>query len=165
MTATWTAPRTWTAGEIVTAALLNQHLRDNLEWLAVRGLTPTSDLDGTVGNTSSSSFTDIGSSFEITTVKSNAVVLSVCWGTAVQGNTVDVYNVTLNFDGTNLGDSSRGCLELVGGTSHHHSFAILRIHTVASAGAHTLKLQARRSSGTSGSVTIEAMHLWAWELA
>jgi hypothetical protein len=26
----WTAPRTWVAGEVVTAALLNTHLRDNL---------------------------------------------------------------------------------------------------------------------------------------
>jgi len=29
----WTAPRTWTVGEIVTAALLNTHLRDNLNSL------------------------------------------------------------------------------------------------------------------------------------
>lgn len=27
---TWTAPRTWVAGEVVTAAQLNTHLRDNL---------------------------------------------------------------------------------------------------------------------------------------
>lgn len=33
MTATWTAPRTWNVGELVTAALLNTHLRDNMEWL------------------------------------------------------------------------------------------------------------------------------------
>ena len=31
----WTAPRTWVAGAVVTAAQLNQHLRDNL--LALRG--------------------------------------------------------------------------------------------------------------------------------
>lgn len=28
---TWTAPRTWVAGETVTAALLNTHVRDNLK--------------------------------------------------------------------------------------------------------------------------------------
>src|SRR3954447_19578174 len=28
---TWTAPRTWVAGEVVTAALLNTHVRDNLK--------------------------------------------------------------------------------------------------------------------------------------
>lgn len=29
----WTAPRTWVAGEVVTAALLNTHVRDNLSYL------------------------------------------------------------------------------------------------------------------------------------
>lgn len=29
----WTAPRTWVVGEILTAALLNTHLRDNLLYL------------------------------------------------------------------------------------------------------------------------------------
>lgn len=33
MTATWTAPRTWVDDELVSAALLNPHLRDNLEFL------------------------------------------------------------------------------------------------------------------------------------
>jgi hypothetical protein len=28
----WTAPRTWVTSEVVTAALLNTHLRDNLLW-------------------------------------------------------------------------------------------------------------------------------------
>lgn len=32
----WTLPRTWVAGEVVTAALLNTHLRDNLN--AVSGI-------------------------------------------------------------------------------------------------------------------------------
>jgi hypothetical protein len=36
MTATWTAPKTWSIGELVTAALLNTHMRDNLEWLYAR---------------------------------------------------------------------------------------------------------------------------------
>jgi hypothetical protein len=29
----WTPPRTWVTGELVTAAQLNQHLRDNLDWV------------------------------------------------------------------------------------------------------------------------------------
>lgn len=35
----WTSPRSWVPGEVVTAALLNTHLRDNL--LAVGGGWPT----------------------------------------------------------------------------------------------------------------------------
>jgi hypothetical protein len=30
----WTAPRTWIAGEVVTASLMNTHVRDNLAYLA-----------------------------------------------------------------------------------------------------------------------------------
>lgn len=29
----WTTPRTWVTGEIVTAALMNLHVRDNLNWI------------------------------------------------------------------------------------------------------------------------------------
>jgi hypothetical protein len=29
----WTAPRTWTTGEVVTAAIMNTHVRDNLAFL------------------------------------------------------------------------------------------------------------------------------------
>lgn len=29
----WTTPRTWATSEVVTAAMLNTHLRDNLNWL------------------------------------------------------------------------------------------------------------------------------------
>lgn len=36
MTAIWTPPKTWSAGELVTAELLNQQLRDNLDYLKDR---------------------------------------------------------------------------------------------------------------------------------
>lgn len=29
----WTTPRTWATGELVTGAMLNQHVRDNFDWL------------------------------------------------------------------------------------------------------------------------------------
>lgn len=36
MTAIWTSCRTWTTGELVSAALMNTHVRDNLEYLYAR---------------------------------------------------------------------------------------------------------------------------------
>lgn len=39
----WTAPRTWSAGETLTAALLNTHLRDNLNAIRERELWFSSD--------------------------------------------------------------------------------------------------------------------------
>jgi hypothetical protein len=40
----WTTPRTWTTGEIVTAALMNTHLRDNLNVTAPAVMTAQGDL-------------------------------------------------------------------------------------------------------------------------
>ena len=40
----WTAPRTWSAGELVTAALLNTHVRDNLLVTGVAKVTTAGDL-------------------------------------------------------------------------------------------------------------------------
>lgn len=47
----WTAPRTWVAGEVVTAALLNTHLRDNLKAVGDAWTTYAPTWTGvTVGN-------------------------------------------------------------------------------------------------------------------
>jgi len=40
----WTTPRTWVTGEVVTAALLNTHLRDNLDETAPATVTTAGDL-------------------------------------------------------------------------------------------------------------------------
>lgn len=46
----WTAPRTWVAGETVTAALLNSHLRDNLKAIGDPWATYTPSWTGSGGN-------------------------------------------------------------------------------------------------------------------
>ena len=47
----WTAPRTWVVGEVLTAALLNTHLRDNLLETAPAKVTTAEDiLVATAGN-------------------------------------------------------------------------------------------------------------------
>jgi hypothetical protein len=40
----WTAPRTWTDGEVPTASQLNTHIRDNMDALARAVLTTTGDM-------------------------------------------------------------------------------------------------------------------------
>jgi hypothetical protein len=61
----WTTPRTWVAGEVVTAALLNAHVRDNL--LAVSGLwtgyTPT--ISGFAGTLTVARYTQIGKTVSV----------------------------------------------------------------------------------------------------
>jgi len=82
----WTTPRTWVAAEIVTASVMNVHVRDNLAYL--KGI-----LDGTVagnlivtGNITASGSVqgNIGGSFVDLTVSDDATILS---DLAVSGNT------------------------------------------------------------------------------
>ena len=54
----WTAPRTWVTGEVVTAALLNTHVRDNLIDLD-RRTSPNEATVNTGQTTSSLSYTDL----------------------------------------------------------------------------------------------------------
>lgn len=54
----WVAPRTWTAGEVVTAAMLNQDIRDNMNAVAGgRALVNTSYLPSGDITTTSTTFT------------------------------------------------------------------------------------------------------------
>lgn len=46
----WTDPRTWVTGELVTAALLNTHLRDNLKAIGDPWTAYTPTCSWTVGN-------------------------------------------------------------------------------------------------------------------
>lgn len=65
----WTAPRTWVTGELVTAALLNTHLRDNLLHLGESaGLT----VDDTVTGFTNTSYADMDA---LTTDQLNAPVV------------------------------------------------------------------------------------------
>lgn len=50
----WTTPRTWTAGELVTAAIGNTHWRDNLNALREGGMAITNQANGRIVVASSS---------------------------------------------------------------------------------------------------------------
>jgi len=47
----WTAPRTWVAGEIVTASIMNSAIRDNLLYIKGVGQVPTIESGLTIDNT------------------------------------------------------------------------------------------------------------------
>jgi hypothetical protein len=58
----WTAPRTWTSGEVVTDIILNSHVRDNLVALAGtdgKVLTMSYSMAGSAATTTSTSFVAI----------------------------------------------------------------------------------------------------------
>lgn len=97
----WTAPRTWEAAEIVTADMMNTHVRDNLNQLRspavehyVRG--------GSDGDYSTTSSTPVNIdatnlSQTITTTGNDVLVTFNGYGTAPSGDFVSIF---LDVDGT-----------------------------------------------------------------
>lgn len=147
MTATYTTPRTWVAGEIVTASLLNTHLRDMMDYLKARPAARASDLDGTVLSTSSTSFVDVtGASVSITTSGSSRLLI-LASGVFDTGAGVETIYVTAVVDGVNQGDSSIGFTQSL--TNEPQSWSLVHLTSAAvSDGAHTVKLQARVSANS-----------------
>lgn len=140
MTATWTAPRTWTAGELITASIMNTHVRDNLDWLK----TPVAAIDTSSSvSTTSASLTDVtGSSITFTTTGLGGV--DIYWVGTYSVTSAATMAVALIADGVTV-------VSLPFSTSltnyiHNCSFAY---HIAApSAASHTYKIQTSTNAGT-----------------
>lgn len=138
MTATWTANRTWTAGELVTASIMNTYVRDNLDWLKTPlesgGITFAADF-----TTTSTTYVDVtGVTTTITTKGGGLDVFFRCTWNATSGGVMQ-----LLVDGAStavLGTGGTGGQPVIG-TMYHHIAAL-------SAGSHTIKVQAKTVSGT-----------------
>lgn len=155
MTATYTTPRTWATGEIVTAAIMNEHVRDNFDYLKARPVVTVNDFDGTVANTSSTSFVDLtGATVDITTSGSSKLLITA-HVIGVESSAAAAY-ITAKVDGTNQGHATNGlAYKTVGTNSDLLSFVFLTAAAVAD-GAHTVKLQYRTSANT---LTVQAFGL------
>lgn len=147
MTATWTTPRTWATGEVVTAALLNAHLRDNLDYLKARPVSAAVEFAGPVISTSSTSFVDVPGAIVNITTSGSSKLLILASGTTSPGGTGNSMYVTALVDGVNQGNSSAGMVETR--FANIGAFAITFLTAAAvSNGAHTVKLRCRVSGGT-----------------
>lgn len=83
----WTAPRTWTTGEVVTATIMNQHVRDNLLDLDAR-TTVVGDTVLTSQATSSTTYTDLATPGpEVTVVIGSSGLALVAWMCGQANNT------------------------------------------------------------------------------
>lgn len=144
MTATYTTPKTWTSA-LVTSADMNTHIRDMMDYLKARTIERVSDYDGTVANTTSTSFTDLtGASLSITTVgSSRLLILAHVWF-----SNANINNFTVLVDGVNQGDATEGLLRTnYSGTMITGSFQHLTTAAVSD-GAHTVKIQYKTNTGT-----------------
>ncbi len=144
MTAIWTQPRSWSVGELTTAALMNQHLRDNLDWLkspplGVHVVATSFVLTSTV-------LVDIMSPITITSAGGAFLVGLQCCvsASAASVNT----SIDLHVDGVSQG-SGLGITYYSGtgvGTTFNPSFVFYV--SPKAAGSHTFKLRAAVSTGS-----------------
>jgi len=88
---TWTAPRTWLTGELVTASLMNTHIRDNLLHLYLFDLSggrtvDVSTLSSSV-STTSTSWQQVNASWELNVSVTTGRLLLFCGATIHANNT------------------------------------------------------------------------------
>lgn len=76
--ATWTSPKTWTAGAALTAAELNEQLRDNTQYLYDRYVDRNLILSSAITTSSGSFGNATGLSFAVTDGK-NYSILALLW--------------------------------------------------------------------------------------
>ncbi len=141
----WTTPKTWNVDELVTAAMMNTHLRDNMNYL----FSPNRQQKTGNANysTTSTSFVDVDSSnlsFSLETYGGPVLVWAMV---ACKVSTSGAYiGLDVEVDGTRLGAGySSGLAKFA--SIYTAPVTIFRVVEL-SAGTHTFKLQWRVSGGT-----------------
>ncbi len=143
MTAVWSVPRSWSVGELVTASLLNTHLRDNLEFLK----TPPTALyhvnQSTDYTTTSTSFADVDAtnlSFNLTTAGGDVLIVFMGYG----GGSARLY-FDVAIDSVRMAGDD-GFLASV--NAANTPITLVALKQGLSAGSHTFKLQWKVNSGS-----------------
>lgn len=148
MSANWVVPvKSWSVGELTTAALINQEMRDRFDYLK----TPPQDRSTTGAAIAviAAAFTDIITLNPITTTGGRVMVtlLATAFHSAAIGAQVGEFDVLDN--GVSVSGLSRGVLSLASiGANFVFNASFNLILPPLAAGSHTFKLQARTSGGT-----------------
>jgi hypothetical protein len=149
MTIIWTTPKTWAAGELVTAAMLNTHLRDNLEYLK----TPPADAyilnESGDYSTTSTSFVNVdGTKLALTIATAGGDVLVGFSGIASNTSGGGRVYLDVEVDTVRTGGDDGLVLITSSSASHAQNITFLKLVQGLSAGSHTFKLQYKVSTGT-----------------
>lgn len=151
----WTTPRTWVASEVVTAAIMNTHVRDNLTDLDARNrLLQTQHAEyGTQTTVAAATWTDTGITQTITPQSASSTLLFEIAICGLSGTVAgDLLQLRLMEDAVSL--VVFGNVKLAGTTDD----SVCKVYTrnVPSPGtsAVTYKVQFQRGSGT-GTVYVQ----------
>lgn len=141
MTATWTTPRTYTTGEILTASIFNQYVRDEFDWLK----TPTESGNitwATAFTTTSTSYVDVTGVTTTLTTNGGGLDVWLRFGATSSGASQQVTWKLLvdGVDQTLLGSWSPD-------TTTHKPFQFFYHIPALAAGSHTIKVQVKWNGG------------------
>lgn len=142
----WTTSRTWSTGELVTATMMNEHVRDQLNALKSPAIFHHIVNEGANYSTSSTSYADIDAtdlSATVTTAGGNIDITFVGYIDQDTGAARTYFDILV--DGNRwYGDDGGGVYVLLDGPFCFRAFV-----TGLSAGSHTFKMQWKVSAGTS----------------
>lgn len=143
----WTTPRTWSVDEIVTAAMLNGHVRDNLNFLlSGRAQAYTCYVPGSVYSTTSGSFADVDATnlaLTLTITSTRLLAIVTFDGSASNNGSIGAFRLT---DGTTaLGDATKGQATIPANANRR--LTLLGRWTGLTPGSVTIKLQFKTSDG------------------
>jgi hypothetical protein len=148
MPAVWTAPRTWAVGELVTAALLNTHLRDNLEALKVPPTALHNVNQGSDYQTTSTSFVNVdATNLALTIVTGGGDVLIGFYGFVNVAAGAKFAYFDVEIDGVRMAGDD-GLVAANSQQSANQAFCVsfVTLKQGLAAGTHTFKLQWKATS-------------------
>ncbi|MEO8609958.1 MAG: hypothetical protein ABI690_18840 [Chloroflexota bacterium] len=147
MPSVWSSPKTWSVGELVTAALLNSHLRDNFDFIktpptALYILNESSDY-----TTTSTSFVNVdGAKLALTITTAGGDVLVGFCGSILQSAATVFFDVEV--DGSRTAGDDGLCVITPSTASARMNATCFKLIQGLSSGLHTFKLQWKVNSGT-----------------
>lgn len=156
MPAIWTTPKTWATGEALTAADLNTHLRDNLEFLRAMTSDEYRGNESADWTTTSTSFVDVDNTrlrLEVTT-KGGDLLIGF-YGTIIHSAASQIVclDVEAAFNGgaparLGIGPDGLALNVSVGSANIRTPFAFVHLYRNAAAGSWVFDLQWKTSTGT-----------------
>lgn len=149
----WTAPRTWVTGEVVTAAIMNSHVRDNL-----LALQPVAARDMTAGTTTSAAYgdltgTSVGPAVSVATGAAVTVIFTAQYSSSATpgGTTYGGVCVVVSGATTVAASDDNGVLLPVAGINQPTRLGgVIRL-TGLTTGTNTFTLKYRTNGGGTGS--------------
>ena len=146
----WTTPKTWAVDELVTASMLNTHLRDNLNALKAPPTASVEVDDSADYTTTSTTFTDVDAELELTITSAGGDLMVGFVGT-IYHNTAAAYvyfNLALD-DVDQAGDDGMFFAQPNKGNTHGDgAISFVYLLRSVSAGEHTITLRWKVSTGT-----------------